>query len=63
MKHLSCGGGGKWPGVGGSDGGQEILLSCQVPGPPSAAGAEQQTLVSQRAWELELPVCEHVGFV
>lgn len=31
--------------------------------PPSAAGAEQQTLVSQRAWELELPVCEHVGFV
>ena len=64
-KHLSRGGGdeGERPGVGGSDRGQEILLLCQVPGPPSAAGAEQQTLVSQHAWELELPVCEHVGFV
>lgn len=61
----SRGGGddGEWPRVGGSDGGQEILLSCQVPGPPSVAGAEQQTLVSQHGWELELPVCEHVGFV
>lgn len=62
MKHLSGGGRGEWPGVGGSDGGQEILLSCQVPGPPLAAGAEQQTLVSQRAWELvaSLRAC---GFV
>lgn len=37
----------EWPEVGGSEGGQEILLPYLVPGSPSAAGAEQQTLVSR----------------
>lgn len=63
MKPLSSRGSGEWPGGAGSVRSQETLFSCQVPGLPSAAGAEQQTLVSQRAWESGLPVCAHVGFV
>lgn len=61
LEHLSSGGGvsglGRW--VRWRAGNPLIAPGA---GPP-AAGAEQQTLVSQLAWELELPVCEHVGFV
>ncbi|KAL0617689.1 hypothetical protein AAY473_014555 [Plecturocebus cupreus] len=50
---------GEWPGVGGSDGGQEILLSRWVPIPPSAAGAEQQilglTLSPRLQWSGAIP--------
>lgn len=72
LKALAPGSGGDWDG-GASIGGWVAWgrwvaqrpgspLTCQVPGPPAAAGAEQQTNRGESAGlGVELPACEHVA--